>query len=155
MKLFLSLRHAFIGTVIASTCLLNVAQASDALKMELQANKIIKNTDGKAVSVAASNAKAGETVQYRAIYTNVIDQPINDIAITLPIPANMTFTGDAKPSSAQATVDGKNYADIPLMRKVQGKIVKIPLSEYKALRWNIKLLPARKSAGVSLNTIVN
>lgn len=77
------------------------------------------------------------------------------VAVTLPIPTNMTFTGDAKPSIAQATVDGKNYADMPLMRRVNGKAVKTPLSEYKALRWNIKWLLASKSADVSLNTVVN
>lgn len=131
------------------------ANAADALKMELQANKLIKNAQGKIVSTTASNAKSKETVQYRATYTNVIDKPISDVAVTLPIPANMTFTGVASPATAQATTDGKNYADMPLMRKVDGKLVKVPLSEYKALRWNIKWLPASKSADVSLNTIVN
>ena len=77
------------------------------------------------------------------------------MAVILPIPANMTFTGEASPSSAQASIDGKNYMDMPLMRKVDGKMVKIPFSEYRTLRWNIKLLPAQKSAAVALNTIVN
>lgn len=142
-------------TAITALALLNSAQAADALKMELQANKVIKTAEGKTSYVPASNAKKGETVQYRATYTNVINQSINDVAVTLPIPANMIFTGEAKPANAQATVDGKTYADMPLMRKVDNKWVKIPLSEYKALRWNIKLLPANKSADVSLNTLVN
>lgn len=154
MQTMFSVKKLFLATFI-SAAVISSAQAADALKMELQANKIIKKADGKAVSVAATNAKAGETVQYRATYTNVIAQPISDVAVTLPIPTNMTFTGDANPSSAQATIDGKNYSDMPLMRKVNGKIVKIPLSEYKALRWNIKWLPAKKSADVSLNTLVN
>ena len=46
----------------------------------------------------------------------------------------MTFNGEAYPASAQASTDGKNYADMPLMRKVNGKIVKVPYSEYKSLR---------------------
>ncbi|ALF60533.1 hypothetical protein [Psychrobacter urativorans] len=154
MKTTYALKRLFL-TVLIFTAVFGSAQAADALKMELQASKITKAANGKAIYVAASDAKTGETVQYRAVYTNVIEQPISDVAVTLPIPANMTFTGEAKPNSAQATVDGKNYADMPLMRKVNGKVVKIPLSEYKALRWNIKLLPAKKSADVSLNTIVN
>ena len=141
--------------IVISVAALNNAQATDTLKMQLQAHKIIKKPDGQSVSVAALNAKAGETVQYRATYTNVTNQPIKDVAVTLPIPANMTFTGEAQPSSAQATIDGKNYSDMPLIRKEKGKIVKIPLTEYKALRWNIKWLPANKTANVSLNTIVN
>lgn len=154
MKTIYSLKQLMM-TALISVAVISSTQAADALKMELQANKITKNEDGKAVSVAASNAKTGETVQYRAIYTNVVDQPLSEVAVTLPIPASMTFTGVAQPSSAQATVDGKNYADMPLMRRVNGKVIKIPLSEYKALRWNIKWLPANKSADVSLNTIVN
>lgn len=141
--------------VLVSTVSFNTVQAADALKMELQANKIVKTVKGETSYVAASDAKTGEIVQYRATYTNLIDQPVSDVTVTLPIPVNMTFTGEAQPSSAQATIDGKNYADIPLMRRVNGKLVKVPFSEYKALRWNIKWLPARKSADVSLNTIVN
>ena len=141
--------------VLVSTVSFNTVQAADALKMELQANKIVKTVKGETSYVAASDAKTGEIVQYRAIYTNLIDQPVSDVTVTLPIPVNMTFTGEAQPSSAQATIDGKNYADIPLMRRLNGKLVKVPFSEYKALRWNIKWLPARKSADVSLNTIVN
>lgn len=154
MKLSQFFRHAVIATTL-SACLINLSYAEDALKMELQANKVIKSADGKDSYVAAANAQKGETVQYRATYTNIIDQPISDVAVTLPIPTNMVFTGKANPSSAQATVDGKNYADMPLMRKVDDKIVKIPLSEYKALRWNIKWLPANKSADVTLDTTVN
>ncbi|WP_350656480.1 hypothetical protein [Psychrobacter sp. S1-30-MNA-CIBAN-0213] len=144
-----------ITTMMVSAALFSSAQATDALKMELQANKIIKTADGKLSYITASNAQKGETVQYRATYTNVIDQPISDVAVTLPIPANMVFTGEAQPKSAQATIDGKNYADMPLMRRVDGKVVKVPLAEYKALRWNIKWLPANKLADVSLNTIIN
>lgn len=123
--------------------------------MNLQANKVIKQPDGKVSYVPVSTASAGTVIQYRAIYTNTIDKAINDVTVTLPIPSSMSFTGEAYPASAQATIDGKNYADMPLMRKVDGKLVKVPYSEYKSLRWNIKLLPAKKSAEVALNALVN
>ena len=48
------------------------------------------------------------------------------------------------PRSAQASTDGKNYADIPLMRQIAGKVIETPLSEYRYIRWNIRLLPAKK-----------
>lgn len=154
----MTMRHSlkiFVLPTVIALAMLGNAQAAEALKMELQASKITKTADGKVNYIAASNAQKGEIVQYRATYTNTINTPISDVAVTLPIPANMAFTGEATPSSAQATIDGKNYADMPLMRKVDGKLVKIPFSEYKALRWNIKWLPASKSADVSLNTTVN
>ncbi|WP_201624228.1 hypothetical protein [Psychrobacter immobilis] len=140
---------------LASVFLLGTANADDALKMDLTSNKVIKNTEGKITYVPVRNAPAGTVIQYKATYSNTINKDIQDLAVILPIPANMTFTGEAIPSTAQASIDGKNYADMPLMRKVDGKMVKIPFSEYRTLRWNIKLLPAQKSAAVALNTTVN
>ena len=154
MKIFNALRISLLAS-LTSLSLLSIAHAEDALKMELTANQVIKNADGKTVYTPVRTAPAGTVVQYKATYTNTINKDINDLMVTLPIPANMTFTGEANPASAQASTDGKNYADMPLMRKVDGKMVKIPYSEYRTLRWNIKLLPAKKSAAVALNTTVN
>ncbi len=153
MNIFNVLRISLLASV-TSLSLLNAAHADNALKMELTANKVVKNAEGKVSYLPVSNAPAGTVVQYKATYTNTVNQNINDLAVTLPVPANMAFNGEVTPASAQASIDGKNYADIPLMRKVNGKMVKIPYSEYRTLRWNIKLLPARKSAAVALNTIV-
>jgi hypothetical protein len=148
------LRNALLAS-LASVFLLSAAHADDALKMELTANKVVKNSEGKISYQPVRTAPAGTVVQYKALYTNTINENINDLAVILPIPANMTFTGEAIPSTAQGSIDGKNYADMPLMRKIDGKMVKIPFSEYRTLRWNIKLLPAQKSAAVALNTIVD
>ncbi|MBH0005896.1 hypothetical protein [Psychrobacter sp. SWN149] len=154
MKRF-NLLHGILLATAASISLLNVAHADDALKMELTANQVLKNADGKTAYSPVRTAPAGTVIQYKATYTNTVNNDINDLMVTLPIPANMTFTGEANPASAQASIDGKNYADMPLMRKVDGKMVKVPYSEYRTLRWNIKLLPAKKSAAVALNTVVN
>jgi uncharacterized repeat protein (TIGR01451 family) len=148
------LRHT-IFAISASVLLLGTANADEALKMELTANKVVKNSEGKITYLPVRTAPSGTVIQYKATYTNTINKNINDLAVILPIPANMTFTGEAIPSTAQGSIDGKNYADMPLMRKVDGKMVKIPLSEYRTLRWDIKLLPANKSAAVALNTIVD
>lgn len=148
------LRNTLLAS-LASVFLLSAANADDALKMDLTANKVIKNAEGKTTYLPVRNAPAGTVIQYKATYSNAINKDIQDLAVVLPIPANMTFTGEAIPSTAQASIDGKNYADMPLMRKVDGKMVKIPFSEYRTLRWNIKLLPAQKSAAVALNTTVN
>jgi len=148
------LRHTLFA-ISASVLLLSTANADDALKMDLTANKVIETAEGKTTYLPVRNAPAGTVIQYKATYSNKINKDIQDLAVVLPIPANMTFNGEVSPTSAQASTDGKNYADMPLMRKVDGKVVKVPFSEYRSLRWNIKLLPANKSATVSLNTIVN
>ena len=140
---------------VAATCLLSTAHANNTLVMQLTANKVVTNAAGKVSYSPVRNASKGTVIQYKAIYTNSINKDITDLAVILPIPAGMIFTGEAIPSSAQASVDGKNYADMPLMRKVNGTMVKIPLPEYRSLRWDIKLLPAHKSAAVALNMIVD
>lgn len=66
---------------------------------------------------------------------------ISNLMVTLPTPDKMTFTGDAYPASAQERIDSK--------------VAKIPLSEYRMLHLNIKLLPNNKSAAVTLNTSVS
>lgn len=154
MKYATILRNALLAT-LASVSLMGLAHAEDALKMQLSANKVVTNAEGKVSYTPVNTAPTGTIVQYKATYSNTINKDIQDLEVVLPIPANMTFTGEANPASAQASIDGKNYADIPLMRKVDGKMVKIPFSEYRTLRWNIKLLPANKSAAVALNTIVD
>ncbi len=154
MKYITTLRKALVAT-LASVSLMSFAHAEDALKMQMSANKVVTNAEGKVSYTPVNTAPAGTVVQYKATYSNTINQDIQDLEVVLPIPANMTFTGEATPASAQASTDGKNYADIPLMRKVNGKMIKVPYSEYRSLRWNIRLLPAQKSAAVSLNTIVD
>ena len=153
MKGFNILRNTLLAS-LTSVLLLSTSHADDALKMDLTVNQVIKNAEGKISYVPVRTAPKGTVIQYKANYLNTINKDIQDLAVVLPIPANMTFTGEASPASAQASIDGKNYMDMPLMRKVNGKMVKIPYSEYRTLRWNIKLLPANKSAAVSLNTIV-
>ncbi len=153
MKCFNFLRSALLAT-LTSTCLLSVAHAEDALKMQLTANQVVTNAEGKISYVPVRTAPKGTVIQYKASYLNTINKDIQDLSVVLPIPANMTFNGEASPASAQASIDGKNYADMPLTRKVDGKMIKIPYSEYRSLRWNIKLLPAQKSATVALNTVV-
>lgn len=144
-----------LSAALLSIISLNMAYANNGVKMELTTNEVVKDQQGKVVYIPVRTASTGAIIEYKATYTNTLAQDLNDLIITLPIPSSMTFTGEAHPASAQASTDGKNYADIPLMRQVAGKITNMPLSEYRYVRWNIKLLPAKKSANVSLNTTVN
>jgi len=44
---------------------------------------------------------------------------------------------------------------MPLKKKVDGKLVNVPLKEYRALQWQIMELPAKKTVTVSAQTKVN
>jgi|25BtaG_2_1085352.scaffolds.fasta_scaffold00569_3 hypothetical protein len=145
--------------LLTSVCLMTAlsispAQAApaDPVQVKLTANEVVKNSKGveQLRNIGSLNGK--EVVRYSATYTNTSDGAISDMAVTLPIPANMSFNGAASPSSALASIDGVNYLPMPLTQVIDGKTVKVPYSQYKSLRWQIKLLPARKSATVTADT---
>lgn len=145
---------AFISSVLMAISAVP-AHAGDALKMKLSASKIVKNNQGERLYIPVSTAKVGTLIQYKATYSNTLNTAIHNTTVTLPIPTNTEFTGEAYPSSAQASLDYYNYYDLPLMRMDNGKLVEVPLSEYKSLRWEIKFIPPRKAVEVAFNTIVH
>lgn len=124
------------------------------LKMSIQSKKVVYDESGKVRYVPAKTADSGDVVQYRALYLNNEDIPLRDLTIVLPIPTGMAFTGEVFPLSGQASIDDAYYVDMPLYRRVDGKLVKVPYSEYSSLRWNVKLLPAHKVAVVAFNALV-
>lgn len=129
------------------------ANAADALSINLTASQIV-NQNGKAVLKPITKANSGDMIQYTATYRNNIDKPMTDVAITLPIPANMSYTGTSDPAPTLASLDGKEFQAIPLKRMVNGKAVEVPASEYRAVRWLVKYLPAQKAANVTLKAQV-
>ena len=76
------------------------------------------------------------------------------------MPECLTFVaGSSQPAGAQASLDGKTFEPIPLLREVKkadGTTEKqpVPLAEYRALRWSIDLLDAGKETPVQLRAKV-
>ncbi|WP_131669066.1 hypothetical protein [Psychrobacter pygoscelis] len=142
------------GLVVATA--LSAAQlsmaATDPISVNLTAHQVVKDSKGAEQLKAVTQLNGAEVIRYTATYTNHLDKAVNNIAVTLPIPANMSFTGSAYPSSALASTDGVTFKPMPLTQVINGKTVKVPFSQYKSLRWTIKLLPAGKSAAVSADT---
>lgn len=157
-KSFLKYSNVYLAAVLSSILLAmtaTTAQANDALKMSLSASKVVTNNQGERVYIPVNTAKVGTLIQYKATYSNTLNTAIQNTTVTLPIPANTEFTGEAYPPSAQASLDYYNYRDLPLMRMEEGKLVEVPYSEYKSLRWDIKYIPPHKSVNVAFNTIVH
>lgn len=141
-----------LSTVLGIS-LANGANAAEALTVNLQAKQVVTE-NGKPVLKAVSRAKSGDVIQYQAIYRNNIQKPMTDLALTLPVPANMVYVGSSSPAPTQASLDGKKFENLPIMRKVNGKMVEVPASQYRAVRWIVKTLPAQQSTTVSLNAKV-
>ena len=141
-----------LSTVLGIS-LANGANAAEALTVNLQAKQVVTE-NGKPVLKAVSRAKSGDVIQYQATYRNNIQKPMTDLALTLPVPANMVYVGSSSPAPTQASLDGKKFENLPILRKVNGKMVEVPASQYRALRWIVKTLPAQQSTTVSLNAKV-
>lgn len=135
------------------------AQARPAVvqpvQIDLSAFRITTDKEGKESAVEAQQAKPGDTIEYRATYRNVSSSRIAGLKATLPIPADMSFTGASIPTGAEASTDGKTFAGMPLRKKVGDKLVDVPYSDYRALRWKVAELLPNQSVIVRARAKVN
>ncbi|MDQ6994666.1 MAG: hypothetical protein Q9M18_03625 [Mariprofundaceae bacterium] len=110
---------------------------------------------GVETRVLAKEAKPSDILEYVATYHNNTKHKVTNLKGILPIPEGMIYqAGSERPRHALASVDGVHYNVMPLMRKVKKangtwEKVKIPLVEYRFLRWNLDVLKGLKSKKVS------
>ncbi|MDX8376877.1 MAG: hypothetical protein R8L53_02510 [Mariprofundales bacterium] len=126
----------------------------EAVSIHMEAYKIVFEDDVEKRR-SADAAGPSDVIEYVATYTNNTTSKIKDLLATLPIPQGTEYIANTtKPKKAKASLDGAQYAAIPLQRKVKlpsGKWVTelVPYEEYRFLRWNLKTLKAEKSKDVS------
>ncbi len=143
-------------TLLMSALLSMSAHADNgALTSELKVWTVVKQADGAEALQPARAVKPGDLLQYATVYTNPGKQAVTHLVTQLPIPAGTEWVGaSAVPSVVLATLDGKVYAPVPLLRKTRradGQMVEVPvpLAEYRALRWPEQQL----AAGATFTTI--
>jgi uncharacterized repeat protein (TIGR01451 family) len=112
---------------------------AEPLESRLDARKVVL-VDGRESLVDAAAVRPGDLIEYVATYRNTGKGAITGLQATVPIPPQTEFVpGSARPAQAQASVDGRNFAAIPLKRTVTraGKQIEeqVPFREYRALRW--------------------
>lgn len=130
--------------------------AAEPLTATLEAHKVVIADNGKEQLVAASQARPGDVLQYRATYRNVSDKLLRGVMATLPVPTSGVeyLIDSATPAGAEASTNGAHYAPIPLKRLVKlpdGRHQQqlVPPAEYRFLRWPLGDLPAGASKTVS------
>jgi uncharacterized repeat protein (TIGR01451 family) len=134
------------------------AQPSD-LKVSLQAHRVVLN-EGKETLAPAEKAKPGDIIQYDASYQNNGTAAVKNVGAVVPIPAGLTLVSDsAKPAAPEASLDGKTFSAAPLTRPVKNEAgvmenEPVPLSEYRALRWNLAEVAPGSSTTVTVRARV-
>lgn len=145
--------------VILTACVMQFAcafvfAADNGVIATLNAFKVVTGKDGQKL-VATTQALPGDTIEYQVTYRNGGTAAAKDVMATLPVPqGGMHYLADsAVPARVQASLDGKQFAAVPLTRTVMkdGKqlIETVPASEYRFLRWQLGELAPGRSVTVS------
>lgn len=150
MKLFLTL------LVTLAALLPQQIFAAEPLAATLEAHKVVVTPDGKEQFTTAAEAKPGDVLEYRATYKNVSKAPLRSVMATLPVPATGVelMLNSAVPTGVEASIEGTQFAPIPLKRLVKmtdgtHRQQLVPAVEYRFLRWPLGDLPAGASKTVS------
>lgn len=142
-----------IGIVIAllpvSAKAATVAEARTP-SLVLSAFKVVAAQPGRPEHlVDATEAHAGDQIEYRAVYCNPTAAAMQHVLVTVPVPrGGVEYVLDtASPRADLASTDGKEFAPLPLLRverAADGHPVSKPApgADYRFLRWNLGDVPA-------------
>jgi uncharacterized repeat protein (TIGR01451 family) len=141
-----------VGAVVCACAAapLYAQQSQSPVQTRLEARKVVVAADGKETFAAAESARPGDVIEYTATYRNSGRAPVSNVQATLPIPPHTELVPDsARPANAQASVDGRTFSPLPLLRKVrrEGREIDepVPIREYRYLRW----FPGEMAGGAS------
>lgn len=156
MKPLLNLCFLVAGLALGQAALAQTPAVTSTL-----AAQRVEMVEGKPVLKPAAQGKPGEVMEYTGTYRNGGVTAVSALQAVVPVPVGTTFiAGSAQPPAAQASTDGTRFAPLPLTRMVRqadGSERKeaVPLTEYRALRWDVGTLGAGASAVVSLRVRID
>lgn len=139
------MKNTLLGALLALSILgqapAALAVGDGDLLIRLEVSKIVAQP-GSETRQTAATSRPGDTLEYRATYTNRNKAVTRDVEATLPVPAGaLVYLPDtARPAAVLASLDGKTFAPVPLTRIViQPDGTKapqpVPYAEYRYLRW--------------------
>ncbi len=129
-----------------------IAASQEPLVAEMVVHQVVVDKKGRKSLRSASKAKPGDVLEYKVTYRNKSRSKITDVIATLPIPEGTKYIkGSAYPRRVEASLDGKEFHRVPLMRdrrtgklfgadapwSVRTKGKKVPVIDYRVLRWRI------------------
>ena len=145
----------------ALSALLSLTAHADTLTSQLKVWSVVKQADGAETLQPAQTVKPGDVLQYSTVYTNPGQRAVSRLVTNLPIPVGTEWVATGTlPSAVLASLDGKVFAPVPLMRKTRradGQLVDVPvpLNEYRSLRWPEQQLAAGASFTTTARVRVN
>jgi hypothetical protein len=147
--------------VVVIAAILMAASVAFAQDSPVLSQFQVVQENGKEVLKAAKSVSRGDVIEYRAVFVNHhTDGPITNLNLDIPIPAGaIVILSSIEPKNAIATADGKRFSAMPLKIKVKrgDALVEevVPLSGYKAVRWNVSVLKPGAKAEVSVRVRIS
>ena len=126
------------------------ALIADMKVFQLEANQRVKKE-----LKATDQVKPQALLEYKVEYSNTSSQSLKNLKLNLPLPTDVTYTGQSFPKDTYASIDGKIFSRAPLTRMENGKKVNVPLAEYRFLQWNVSELKPKQKITVSAQVQVN
>jgi uncharacterized repeat protein (TIGR01451 family) len=156
----MELRQSIFGMVCLAAAFSATVVAAETLSNTLSAYRIVAQSDGSELRETAAAAKPGDVIEYDVDLHNSGSSAVRALEPTLPIPVGVALVpSTVHPAGARASLDGRTFAPMPLMRRVvraDGSVAEepVPAAEYRALRWSPAELAANGSLSVSARVVL-
>jgi uncharacterized repeat protein (TIGR01451 family) len=142
----------------ANTVAAEAPAAHTPLASELALSRIVVGADGKEALQPAAKVQPGDTVHYSVVYRNQGKTALANVVASLPVPQGMQIV-PPQADELLASVDGKTFARLPLMHKVQQadgrwQEVPVPLADIRYVRWPARSLAAGEQFNANLRVRV-
>ena len=145
--------------VVASFTASHAIAQDDALRSDLEAYVVTTGEDGVDVFTAAETIKPGGVIEYRIVYENLTDGPLNTFVVNGPIPESTAFISGSNRTSVEAVfeveVPDLGWSAAPVYRTTVSENgvetrERVPASEFTNVRW---ALAQPLDAGQSVQSI--
>lgn len=124
----------------------NTRSNAQAVNTVITASLVSVDASGRETLVpvtASTRLQSGSILEYQGSFTNNNADRVRAMTVTMSIPEQVELLGGVMPSFPLGSIDANTFSIMPLRGQVNGQVQEIPLSFYKAVRWNIE--------GVGLN----
>lgn len=124
-----------IGTLLVQPAT-NSAHTAQAIKSSVYG--FLVRPEGLLPITNTTVVQSGDIIEYHGYFTNQSSERIRSVIASIDIPNGVELIGNIAPRGAMASVNGTNFGFVPLQANINGQIQQLPLSNYKALRWQLE-----------------
>ncbi|MGP4717104.1 hypothetical protein ACTXGL_10750 [Psychrobacter sp. T6-6] len=123
--------------------------SAQAVNSKITASLVSVDANGQETLVPVdtnTRLQSGNVLEYKGYFTNTNADRVRKMTVTMSIPDQVELLGTVAPDFPYGSVDGNNFARMPLRTKVDNQLQDVALRYYKAVRWDLE--------GVGLNDTV-